>query len=78
MAIDCAGDLYIAATNSTNVMVVSPTGTLIGMISLPSAFQAVTNVAFGGADHKTLYITGYGNNNKGLFQVPMSLPGLPY
>jgi gluconolactonase len=78
MAIDCAGDLYIAAQNSTNVMVVSPAGTLIGMISLPtSAFQAVTNVAFGGADHKTLYITGLGNN-KGLYQVPMSLPGMPY
>ena len=78
MAIDCAGDLYIAAVSTTNVMVVSPTGTLIGMISLPTtAFQAVTNVAFGGADHKTLYITGLGNN-KGLFQVPMSIPGMPY
>jgi gluconolactonase len=78
MAIDCAGDLYIAAQNSTNVMVVSPAGSLIGMISLPtSAFQAVTNLAFGGADHKTLYITGLGNN-KGLYQVPMSLPGMPY
>ncbi len=33
-----------------------PDATMIGKITLTD-FQSVTNVAFGGADHKTLYIT---------------------
>jgi gluconolactonase len=39
----------------------------------------VTNVAFGGADHKTLYISGQGSGmQKGLFKVQMNVPGFPY
>ena len=39
--------------------VYAPDGTSIGMITVPSSEAVqVTNVAFGGADHKTLYITG--------------------
>jgi sugar lactone lactonase YvrE len=37
----------------------------------------VTNVAFGGSDHKTLYITAL-QNNKGLFQVKLDILGRPY
>ena len=76
MVIDCAGNLYVAVSNSQNVAVFTPTGTSIGMIKVPEV-QAVTNVAFGGSDRKTLYITGLGNQ-KGLFQLPMNLPGRPY
>ncbi len=78
MAIDCLGNLYVASINSLNILVLNPAGAQIGMISLPAgAVQSVTNVAFGGADHMTLYITGLGNN-KGLYQVPMNVPGMPY
>jgi len=80
MAIDCAGDLYVASIDSPNIVVLSPSGTQIGEISVPSgSVQGVTNVAFGGADHKTLYITALGTGPlKGLFQVSMSIPGMPY
>jgi gluconolactonase len=78
MVVDCAGNLYIAKSSSPDVEVYSPDGTMLGKISVPSneGIQ-VTNVAFGGSDHKTLYITGQ-QNNKGLFQVKLDIPGRPY
>jgi gluconolactonase len=76
MVIDCAGNLYVTKSNTANVTIYDPSGTQIGQITV-SDIQAVTNVAFGGADHKTLYITGLGNN-KGLFSATASIPGRPY
>ena len=60
MAIDCAGNLYVAVPSSGNVVVVSPSGTSLGTITV-SGVGAVTNCAFGGTDHKTLYITAQGS-----------------
>jgi gluconolactonase len=74
MVIDCAGNLYVARQSA--VYVFEPDGTAIGNIPVNDV-QSVTNVAFGGADHKTLYITGLGNN-KGLFQISLDIPGRPY
>jgi gluconolactonase len=76
MVIDCAGNLYVALASTQNVAVFTPAGDSIGMIKV-TGMQAVTNLAFGGADRKTLYITGLGND-KGLFQLPLNLPGRPY
>jgi len=76
MAIDCAGNLYVTKANSSNVEVYTPDGDSIGTIAVPG-FQAVTNAAFGGADHQTLYITGLGND-KGLFKLELDIPGRPY
>ncbi len=76
MTVDCAGNLYVAKANTQTVVVYKPDGTMIATITVPEV-QAATNVAFGGADHKTLYITGLGNN-KGLFQLTMNVPGRPY
>ena len=45
------------------------------------AQQGITNVAFGGTDHKTLYLTAQGTGNNGpvgLFKISMPLPGMPY
>jgi gluconolactonase len=77
MVVDCAGNLYVAKSNGQNVAVYAPDGSPIGTIALNSDVQAVTNVAFGGADHKTLYITGLGNK-KGLFKLQLDIPGRPY
>jgi gluconolactonase len=73
LAVDCAGNLYVAVQNQVRVF--EPDGTPIDEINVD--VQSVTNVAFGGADRKTLYITGLGNN-KGLFQLPVDIPGRPY
>jgi len=80
MAVDCAGNLYVAVVNSTNIVVVAPNGTPVAnspiQVTGPSS---VTNVAFGGADHKTLYITGQGSSGQqGVFSVPLNFPGMPY
>jgi gluconolactonase len=74
MGIDCAGDLWV--TTNANVVVVNPSGTEIGRFAL-TGVDGATNVAFGGADHKTVYITSRGAT-PGLFTVTSPLPGMPY
>jgi gluconolactonase len=77
MVMDCAGNLYIAANSNSQLVVLSPTGTVIAMVNQ----QGITNVAFGGTDHKTLYLTAQGtgkNGPMGLFKIAMPLPGMPY
>jgi gluconolactonase len=76
MGIDCAGNLYV--TRGSQVIVLSPQGSEVGRISVPGV-QSVTNVAFGGADRTVLYVTALGTaDQKGLFQVQLAVPGLPY
>ena len=67
MAIDCAGNLYIT---QQGVQVFSPAGDLIGTIAAPGA----ANVAFGGPDRQTLFITA----TTSLLAVELAIPGLPY
>ena len=69
MAIDCAGNLYTTQAQ-TGVTVFDPGGNRIG--TLPA--QGAANVAFGGPDRKTLFITATGT----LFAVELAIPGLPY
>jgi gluconolactonase len=73
MAMDCAGNLYIAGEGVT---VLDPTGSEIDSISLPID-NWVTNVAFGGPDRKTLFIT-YMDATAGVYQVDVNIPGKPY
>ena len=82
MAIDVEGNLYAAAglhrrrgTHETldtkcGVHVISPQGKLLRLIPVPE--DTVTNTAFGGPDHKTLYITA----GKSLFQIPNAIAGM--
>lgn len=55
MRCDVDGNLYIARYAAGEVTVVSPHGTVIERIKLKG--QKPTNVAFGGADGKTVYVT---------------------
>lgn len=76
MVVDCAGNLYTTA--GTEVTIVSPEGALVGRIAVPGV-QSVTNVAFGGEDHQTLYITSLGSGTRvGLFSLRSAIPGMPY
>jgi len=76
LTVDCAGNIYVAPTNSQTMRAYRPDGTMIGTLMVPDV-QSLTNVAFGGADHKTLYLTGLGTN-KGLWQITLTIPGRPY
>ncbi|MGK4005384.1 SMP-30/gluconolactonase/LRE family protein [Sorangium sp. So ce1036] len=69
MAVDCAGNLYVGW--SRGVEVLAPSGARLGTIE---GVNKASNVAFGGADRKTLYITA-GNS---LYSIEMNIPGYPY
>jgi gluconolactonase len=76
MAVDCAGNLY--AASGQTLFVVSPVGSELFRIAVPEV-QSLSNVAFGGADHKTVYLTALGTGTRsGLFQLPAQIPGMPY
>jgi gluconolactonase len=69
MGVDCAGNLYV--TGGAGVDVFSPAGQKLGTIG---GVNSATNVAFGGPERKTLYITG-GNS---LYSIDLAVPGYPY
>lgn len=68
LTVDCAGNLYVT---TQTVKVLSPAGQPLGEITLA---EGPTNVAFGGADRKTLYITA----NTRLYSIALAVPGFPY
>ena len=81
MAVDQAGNLYIAAgiarprgphegtTVPPGIYIIAPRGELLGRIPIPE--DVLTNVTFGGDDLRTLYITA----GKTLFTIRVTTPG---
>ena len=77
MVVDCAGNLYVSGNSSSSVKVYSPAGAPLGTITSDGGTS--TNVAFGGTEHKTLYITAQGTEGqRGLYSVTLNVPGFPY
>lgn len=74
MTLDCAGNLYATEHSQNLVKIYTPSGTYVGQLAVPSS-QGVTNVAFGGSERKTLYVTTLSND---LYAVELDIPGLPY
>jgi len=68
--VDCAGNLYVAAGGGVHVF--DAEGQNLGLIT--GTGGGASNVAFGGPDHKTLFIT----NRETLYSIKLGLPGLPY
>jgi gluconolactonase len=82
MRVDVNGNLWVAAGINrprgnpgesldvpAGVYVISPAGKLLGRIPIPE--DLVTNVAFGGRDLKTLYVTA----GKTLYRFPVAVSG---
>ncbi|MBD2202245.1 SMP-30/gluconolactonase/LRE family protein [Calothrix sp. FACHB-1219] len=65
--VDIKGNVYIAA--SEGVIIFSPSGKLLGKIFVP---EAVTNLAWGDQDYKTLYITA----SKSLYRIRLNVAGI--
>jgi gluconolactonase len=80
MTVDCAGNIYAADNGGRSVLVFSPEGEQLGTIGGQAAFaQGVTNVAFGGPNRTTLFITTFSQGESGgLYSVELGVPGLPY
>lgn len=70
-AVDCAGNLYVASGTPGAIQVLSPSGAKLGSVTVAAS---LSNMAFGGSDGKTLYITA----GKALYSLDMNLPGYPY
>lgn len=71
MTVDCAGNVYATVNGDGKVVVFSPSGAPLGEFT---GLTSATNVAFGGADRKTLYIT----HELSLKSVTLEVPGYPY
>ena len=71
MTVDCLGNLYITEHGAQRVRVFSPDGKQLATIRVDAN---VTNAAFGGADGRTLFITGAG----ALWRIALDVTGSPY
>lgn len=81
LRLDTQGNLWVAAGISyvrspgettdvpPGVYVISPAGKLLGRIPIPE--DLITNLAFGGPDRKTLYVTA----GKTIYKVPVTVAG---
>ena len=68
-AMDCLGNLYVASGGAAGtIQVFAPAGAKLGSIKVAAS---LSNMAFGGPDGQTLYITA----GKALYSLPMNLPG---
>ncbi|MEA2695912.1 MAG: gluconolactonase [Myxococcales bacterium] len=67
MCVDCAGNLYVAT--QAGLEVYGPNGGT----KLTTLGPAAINCSFGGADHKTLFVT----NDGGVWFATVNIPGLP-
>lgn len=71
MTLDCHGNLYVTEHGARRVRVFSPQGRELATIRVDAN---VTNVAFGGADGHTLFITG----DRALWRIALDVTGKPY
>lgn len=81
LRLDREGNLWVAAgisiprTSGENtsvpagVYVITPQGKLLGRIPIPE--DLITNLAFGGPDRKTLYVT----SGKSIYRIPLAVSG---
>ena len=74
MCLDSEGNLYVAHYGMRQVQVLDPTGKVIRRY--PGGNLTTSNVAFGGPDMDTLYITGglkgEGDSEGGLFRIKLA------
>jgi sugar lactone lactonase YvrE len=73
MTVDCHGNIYVAEHNAQRLRVFAPNGAQLATINLNPAAN-VTNAAFGGANGRTLYITGA----QRIWSIDLNVTGSPY
>jgi gluconolactonase len=67
MKVDQSGNVYSAGPGG--VWILSPEGKHIGTLDIP---ERVGNVAWGGADHKTLYVAA----SSSIYRISLKIPGV--
>lgn len=76
MGRDCAGNIYAAVHEKNIVVVFDPSGNQIAKLKVPAG-AGVTNIAFGGEDRRTLYVTSLGAPPR-IHEARLNVPGYPY
>lgn len=71
MTVDCLGNIYVTEHTARRLRVFTPAGEQIAQATTDAN---ITNAAFGGADGKTLYLTGAGS----LWKIDLDITGSPY
>jgi len=71
LAMDCLGNVYVTEHGERRVRVFSPAGEVLATIRVDAN---ITNAAFGGADRRTLFLTGAAS----LWSIELPVAGLPY
>lgn len=76
MTVDCLGNIYATEHSNSRVRVFNSSGTEIATIAIgvDGPDSNATNVAFGGPEGKTLFITG----TYALWQIDLDVVGHPY
>jgi gluconolactonase len=79
VAMDCAGNLYTVEHGPRRIRVIDPDGNQLASFGGAGTFaNNVTNLAFGGPNRTTLFITTLTQNGGGVYSVETNIPGLPY
>jgi gluconolactonase len=79
MGVDCAGNIYAVENGARRIRVFSPGGDLLATIGPAGFTHDLTNVAFGGPNRTTLFVSSASQGAQGgLFSVELNIPGLPY
>ena len=80
MAVDCAGNVYTIEHFRRLIRVFDPTGNELGRFGGPQSFDRdITNMAFGGPNRTTLFVTSLTQGTEGgVFSVELNIPGFPY
>ena len=80
MTVDCAGNVYTIEHSRRLIRAFDAAGNELGRFGGPQAFDRdVTNMAFGGANRTTLFVTTLTQGQEGgLFSVELNIPGMPY
>ena len=72
MKIDMKGNIYCATASMHGIRILTPDGKHIGTILTPQDGAGPTNLAFGDADGKTLYIT----IKRSIARIRLNIPGV--
>lgn len=80
MAVDCAGNVYTIEHSRRLIRAFDAAGNELGRFGGPQSFDRdITNMAFGGPNRTTLFVTSLTQGTEGgLFSVELNIPGLPY
>ena len=72
MKVDTKGNIYCATASAHGIRILTPEGKHLGTILTPQDGAGPTNLAFGEADSKTLYIT----IKRSLARIRLNIPGV--